>query len=69
MATSLNFDVASFSHLHDVSTVQKRNHLFDELLGGLSLWREAGRAILRDRECHKKKEWDEHHYLLYTTKY
>jgi len=43
------------SNLRYFSTVQKRNHLFNEALGGLAFWREAGCTVLWERGCHEKK--------------
>ena len=65
----IRVNAALSSHLHHFSTVQKRNHLFNDILGGLTLWRKTGCAVLRERKRHKpreKMEWGDYRYLLYT---
>ena len=56
VTASLSFSAASSSYLHYVSTVQEWNHLFNEMLGSLALWRETGCAVLRKVKRHQQGE-------------
>lgn len=52
----IRVNAALSSHLHYFSTVQERNHLFNNILGGLTLRRETGCAVLQERERHQPRE-------------